>query len=160
MIEPIISDMKRLVKLHKSLLNVSKEKTEALKSNDTTKIQQLGQEERKHIQAIEKVEKSRQNNVAAWYEQEGIRNPEPTISDVLERLEGEEHQKLNAEYEAMILVLADLKNQERLNAELTQQSLQFINLSLDLLQPSLSNMNYGGEESSDKPKRSVFDSKA
>ncbi|SIS42969.1 flagellar protein FlgN [Salimicrobium flavidum] len=160
MIESIISDMKRLVKLHKSLLHASKEKTEALKNNDTAKLQQLGQEERRHIQAVEKVERVRQANVTAWYEEQGITNPDPTVSDMLERLEGESYDALNAEYEAMILVLADLKNQERLNAELTQQSLQFINLSLDLLQPSLSNMNYGGEEDSDKPKRSVFDSRA
>lgn len=160
MIESIISDMKRLVKLHKSLLHVSRKKTEALKTNDTGNLQQLGQEERRHIQALEKVEKGRRDNVRTWYDQEGIQNPDPTMSDMLEQLEGESHEKLNAEYEALILVLADLKNQERLNAELTQQSLQFINLSLDLLQPSLSNMNYGGEEGSEKPKRSVFDSRA
>lgn len=159
MIEPIISDMKRLVKLHRSLLYVSKEKTEGLKANDTSKLRQLDLEEKKHIQAVQKVEKGRQKHVNDWYVRQGTEDQQ-TISDMLTHLEGKEYEQLNEEYEAMILVLADLKHQERLNAELTKQSLQFINLSLDLLKPELANLNYGGEEKPAHSNRSIFDSKA
>ena len=56
--------------------------------------------------------------------------------------------------------LIALKQQEQLNIALIQQSMQFVQLSLDLLSPSLTNMNYGKEQKDQPINRSVFDSKA
>ncbi|UOQ45725.1 flagellar protein FlgN [Halobacillus salinarum] len=163
MIDVIVAAMAQLQQLHESLLALSKKKTEALKNNETTVIQELLAAERKHIQAIEKVEKKRLEHVAGWYEQNGHALEQPTISEMIELTHGEEQQKLQEAYEAFILVLADLKYQEELNAELTKQSLQFINLSMDMLQPSLKSMNYNSgaqKPANTEQKRSVFDSKA
>lgn len=160
-VKPIIQAMTQMKQLHESLLALSQKKTDALKSNDTTALQKLLATERKHVQAINKVEKQRMTVVNQWYEAQGLTTTEPTISEMLENLEGNEQEDLQAAYNELIIVLADLKQQERLNAELTKQSLQFVNLSLDMLQPSLDSVNYGGkEEQTTKPKRSVFDSKA
>lgn len=157
----VIKLMGQMRQLHESLVKVSKQKTEVLKANDTNELQQLLVSERKHIQAINKIEKQRAEAVGQWYNNRGIQTSEPTVSDMLSYLQGEEHQALKEAYNELILVLADLKNQERLNAELTKQSLQFVNLSLDMLQPSLDSVNYGGkQDQTSKPKRSVFDSKA
>ncbi len=162
-IDPIVTSMTQLRQLHESLLVLSKKKTAVLKQNETDALSQLLAAERKHVQAIDKVEKQRIKAVQAWYETHGYRASDPTISEMIELAEGEEQQKLQIAYEAFILVLADLKKQETLNAELTKQSLQFINLSLDMLQPSLQNLNYGGGSKPNgdtEQKRSVFDSKA
>lgn len=67
--------------------------------------------------------------------------------------------ELQRAYEALIFVLSDLKQQEALNAELIQQSMQFIHLSLNTLEPSIQSMNYGNQRQ-EAPKRSLFDSKA
>ncbi|MYL70004.1 flagellar protein FlgN [Halobacillus litoralis] len=161
-IDPVINHMKQLQQLHESLLSLSQKKTEALKTNDVTGIQQLLIQEKKHVQAIEKIEKQRERSVAQWASEEGLATHRQTVSELIEILNGEERERLQNVYEALILVLADLKQQEKLNTELTQQSLQFINMSLDLLQPSLQSVNYGGKEIKDgsTAKRSIFDSKA
>ena len=74
----------------------------------------------------------------------------------------EEKEQLQAIYENFIYVLADLKNQEKLNRELMEQSLQFVELSLDLLKPNHEkNMNYDKKQvQQNKASQSVFDSKA
>ncbi|MYL49180.1 flagellar protein FlgN [Halobacillus litoralis] len=161
-IDPVINHMKQLQQLHESLLSLSKRKTEALKTNDVTGIQQLLIQEKEHVQAIEKIEKQRERSVTQWASENGIPPRERTVSELIEILDGEEKERLQNAYEALILVLADLKQQEKLNTELTQQSLQFINMSLDLLQPSLQSVNYGVKETNhgSTAKRSIFDSKA
>ncbi|MFZ0370831.1 MAG: flagellar protein FlgN [Halobacillus sp.] len=162
-LKSVIQCMDHLKQLHESLLILSRKKTEALKSNDTNSIQQLLTQERKHVQAINKVEKQRGEAVVSWCEAQGLSTYEPTISNIIANLEGDSQAKLEAIYEEMILVLSSLKQQEQLNAQLTKQSLQFINMSLDMLQPSLDSVNYGGKSApsrNHKSKRSTFDSKA
>lgn len=118
-------------------------------------------QERKHVQAITQVDGKRAAAVEQWYQSNDLTLNDPTISEMLKYMEGNEKGQLQEAYEAMILVLSNLKEQEQLNKELTQQSLQFINLSLDMLQPTLGNVNYGNKsDKSEQPKRSVFDSKA
>ncbi|MCA1011249.1 flagellar protein FlgN [Halobacillus halophilus] len=162
-LKSVIQCMDQLKQVHESLLVLSRKKTEALKSNDTSGLQQLLTQERKHVQAINKVEKQRVEAVVSWCEAQGLSTYEPTISRIIANLEGDAQSKLEAIYEEMLLVLSNLKQQEQLNAQLTKQSLQFINMSLDMLQPSLESVNYGGKSASsknNKSKRSTFDSKA
>ncbi|MCA0984680.1 flagellar protein FlgN [Halobacillus yeomjeoni] len=162
-INTVVQHMNHLKKLHDSLLVLSKKKTDALKQNDVNGIQQLLIQERKHVQAISQVEKKREMAVSDWYRERGEIPLSATVSEMIEQLDGGEKAKLNEAYERLIFVLSELKKQEQLNSELTHQSLQFINLSLDLLQPSLNTVNYfnqTGTASDVQPKRSVFDSKA
>ncbi|MBX0357538.1 flagellar protein FlgN [Halobacillus sp. Nhm2S1] len=160
-VKPVINYMNQLQQLHESLLSLSTRKTEALKTNDVAGIQQLLLQEKKHVQAIEKVEKQRERSVAQWASEKDLHSREWTVSDLIEMVDGEEKELLQEAHEGLFLVLADLKQQEKLNKELTQQSLQFINMSLDLLQPSIQSVNYGGQEAGKSTaKRSIFDSKA
>ncbi|CDQ19207.1 FlgN protein [Halobacillus karajensis] len=158
-IEPVIQRMKQLQHLHESLLFLSKKKTETLKTNDLSEIQQLLTQERKHVQAIEKIEKQRVQSVTQWAQERDLKAREWTVSEMIDRLEGKEKENLMNIYEKLILVLSDLKQQEKLNTELTQHSLKFINMSLDLFQPSIQSVNYGRKQGYSN-KRSVFDSKA
>lgn len=151
--------MNKLTQLHKSLLTVSQAKTEALKHNGIEEMQKLLQQERKHVQAVKQIEKQRAEAAAEWFEEQGYTGQEQTVSAMLELLSGEEKEELQRAYEALIFVLSDLKQQEALNAELIQQSMQFIHLSLNTLEPSIQSMNYGNQRQ-EAPKRSLFDSKA
>ena len=56
--------------------------------------------------------------------------------------------------------ITQLKQQEQLNQALIQQSMQFVQLSLDILNPTIQTMNYGKNREDAGSKRSVFDSKA
>ncbi|MBN8235319.1 flagellar protein FlgN [Halobacillus kuroshimensis] len=155
----IITLMNKLTQLHKSLLTVSQTKTEALKHNETDEMQKLLQQERKHVQAVKQIEKQRTEAAAEWFKQKGHTGQDETVSAMLELHSGEEKEELQRAYEALIFVLSDLKQQEALNAELIQQSMQFISLSLNTLEPSIQSLNYGNQKQ-EAPKRSLFDSKA
>ncbi|WP_181347260.1 flagellar protein FlgN [Thalassobacillus sp. CUG 92003] len=159
----VIQLMEKQKQLHESLLTLSQQKTEILKQGEHENFQALLAKERKHVQAIETVEKQRMQAVSSWYDEQGIRSEDPTVSEMLTLIDNEwEREELQRIFDAFIFVMSDLRKQEKLNAELTQQSLQFINVSLDMLQPSLKNMNYGkpSQDSDKNQKRSVFDSKA
>ncbi|MCP3028100.1 flagellar protein FlgN [Halobacillus sp. A5] len=160
-IKQIIDYLERLKQLHESLLTLSKNKTEALKTNDIEELRACLNQERKHVSAIEMLEKKRIEAVNVWAAGEpGFEGKNPAVSDIIEWVDWSERKQLECVYESFILVLAELKQQEVLNGDLTRQSLQFVNMSLDLLQPTIENVNYGGTSQSSGPKRSVFDSQA
>lgn len=158
----LIQSLQELHVLHLDLLHVSKEKTETIKEGDTVKLQQILARERKLVRKLEKVENDRVLFVNAWVEENGIKE-EPTITKMLEWIH-EEDLKIELEKATIDLTKAmtDLKAQEKLNLALLNQSMQFVQLSLDLLSPSLKNMNYSqSNQTIDTSRsRSIFDTKA
>ncbi|GGC83030.1 hypothetical protein GCM10007216_12000 [Thalassobacillus devorans] len=158
----INQQIEKLKHLHVSLLQLTKEQTVVLKSGDTDKLQQMLPKERKLLQAIEKAENDRLEAVSEWYRQKNIGEESPQASRLLEILEdSEEKNILQKNLEEMTSLIFAIKGQQQLNAELTKQSLQFIHLSLDMLQPDINQMNYGRKtEISRGENRSIFDSKA
>ena len=61
----------------------------------------------------------------------------------------------------MLEIIIELRQNEKLNHDLIQQSLQFVHLSLEMLQPQERNINYHKDDKKQtKTTRSVFDSKA
>ena len=162
-VQQIIGELEKLLDLHKSLLSLSKEKTERIKNNEIDSFNELLMTERKHIQAIEQLEKKRIQLTEEWFNKHA-EDRERTISELIEAISDEAEKKsLEALYDNLIIVLAELKQQEKLNRDLAQQSLQFIELSLDMFQPVHNkNLNYNQPNQQKKPNRntSVFDSKA
>ncbi|TFB24381.1 flagellar protein FlgN [Filobacillus milosensis] len=162
-IQKITEHLEKLYQLNESLLTLSKQKTELVKKSKIDEFNELLMKERKHAQAIEQVEAKRVELTDEWFMKHAPNTSEKTLSQMIELVEGEaEKEKLQTVYENLIVNLADLKQQEALNQDLIQQSLQFIELSMEMFQPNSKNMNY------DKPKgqqgksssQSVFDSKA
>ena len=143
--QPIITSLQQLLELHQSLLSISENKTEVLKKGDLEGLQQLLKTERKHVQAIKKIEAQ---NVTA----------------LLELIDNDAEKKaLEAVTTTLAEVLVELKQQEQLNQQLTQQSLQFVQLSMNMIAPTIQSINYSNKNKSttdNTTKRSVFDSKA
>ncbi|WP_067843235.1 flagellar protein FlgN [Amphibacillus sediminis] len=162
-ITAIITSLDQLGELHKRLLHVSKEKTERLKKGDVTELQKLLKIEQKHVQAVQTVEAERIKAAEEWAHSEGYQPSEATVTFILERLDAtNERDQLELAATKLAEILVELKAQEALNQELTTQSLQFIRMNLDLLTPSLNNLNYGSQNNQDDPKnkRSIFNSQA
>jgi len=149
------------VELHEELFALSKDKTEIVKEGSLDKLQALLVSERKIVRKLEQKEKIRKTLVDEWYEHHQLPLEEATITNMLERLEDEEERNsLEHVTIALTKAMTNLKAQEKLNLALINQSMQFVQVSLDLLSPSLKNMNYGNTSSAEAPARSVFDSKA
>lgn len=153
--------LQQLVLLHESLLSISEQKTIAIKADDIEKLQPLLVKERKHVQALEQEEINRQKDVRNWFAENNFRSEDQTITSMLELITDKEQQARIAEITMQLTkVVTNVKRQEQLNHALIQQSLQFVELSLNLLNPSINNLNYGSKKETESVKRSVFDSRA
>src|SRR5699024_7974874 len=135
--------MDRLIELYQTLLEGAMQKTEILKEGSIDKLQTLLVQERKTVQALEQPEKKRQHAVKKWFSYRNI-TVHPTVTGMLEQITNETEKKdLEAKAIALIEVITRLKKQEHLNQELLRQSMQFVQMSLDMIQPTLEHMNYG-----------------
>ncbi|MRH41969.1 flagellar protein FlgN [Aquibacillus halophilus] len=163
-IQSIVEVLTTMTQLHDSLFTVSKNKTEALKQGNMEQLQDLLVQERKHVKAINQLEVKRIEMINKWSESQGLDNDSITVSVMLDNyLQGVEKESLEKVTTVLAETLLQLKQQEELNKQLTQQSLQFIQLSMDMIAPTIKNINYGNktENRADQiTKRSVFDSKA
>lgn len=163
-VQPIIEQLNKMIELHDSLLHLSKQKTETLKEGDMDKLQVLLKKEQTHVKAIDQLEHKRQQAVEMWARMHQLEPAAVTVTAIIEEYAaGADKEQLEMVTLALAERLMELRRQEDLNKQLTEQSLQFVQLSLDMIQPSIKNMNYGKiNQSSANPSlnRSVFDSKA
>jgi flagellar biosynthesis/type III secretory pathway chaperone len=158
----LIRLLNELTELHQELLTVSKHKTEAIKAGKTDELQRVLAEERKLSRKLERKESERMEAVNVWLEREGMNVSEPTVTAILEELDDEiGRNRLEGAAIELTNAITELKAQEKLNLALINQSMQFVQMSLDLLSPTLKNMNYSHTNSpAETPNRSIFDSKA
>ncbi|NIK12498.1 flagellar protein FlgN [Alkalibacillus almallahensis] len=161
-IDAIIEKLEKIQQLNESLLQLSKDKTEQLKQNNLETFNQMLIKERKHAQALDQIETKRVEETEAWFQEKGI-SDERTISNLIQTVDDPEKKAyLEALYEKLVYTLADLKQQEQLNRDLTEQSLQYVELTLDMLQPKhQKDLNYHKQQQSNQSTdHSIFDSKA
>lgn len=164
-IENIVAVLEKLEKLHKSLLEVSCKKTECVKIGDIDELNLMLKDEQSHIAAIQQLEQQRQMMVTDYLRAKGIAFTDtPTVAEVIEAAEKlEQKQQLEAARNRLLSVVDRLQQQNELNQQLIFQSLQFVNITLDLLRPRPEQMNYSGQEvrgTKAVNKKSYFDSKA
>jgi len=165
-IEKIVSVLMKLEKMHRSLLELAYKKTELVKIGNMEELNQMLKDEQAHIAAIEQLEQQRQNLVTEYLREKGIAHSDsPTVADVIEvAKKPEEKEKLEAIRNQLILVIDDLRKQNDLNQKLVFQSLQFVNITLDLLRPRPEQINYSGNEVRGTQqitnKKTYFDSQA
>lgn len=163
-VQHIITTLNNLAKLHNSLLKIAYDKTAIIKKSDMEALDNLLKEEQSHIAAIAQMDKARQDAVSNYLRSQQIVVPEhPTVADVLATARSEERATLEAARDRLLHAIHDLKFQNDLNQQLTYQSLQFVNLSLDMVRPRQEAMNYSKTEVTGKPQskeQGLFDSQA
>ncbi|EGQ26952.1 hypothetical protein HMPREF9372_0982 [Sporosarcina newyorkensis 2681] len=165
-IEPILTTLNHLEKLHTSLLRLSNDKTALLKSGDINGIDQLLKEEQAHLAAIVQMDQQRVNAVKQYLTEQGRPVPaEPTMTQLIELVNEPDKQPLAEAKDRLLHAIHELKQQNELNQQMTYQSLQFVNLSLDMVRPRPETANYSknevqGQSPGAKPKLSSFDSQA
>lgn len=158
----LIQTLHNTLLLHKSLNQLAKKKTEILKTGDTEALNSLLKEEKKHIQAIYKFELERIEVSKALLSKSDRQIDNPTITDCIEVANISDKQKLTklkVELQSQINALAD---RNKLNQQMLEQSLQFVNMSLDILMPDIDTFNYErpGYTGQYEDGRSIFNSKA
>lgn len=165
-VQSIAVMLNHLEKLHTSLLRIATEKTELLKTGDINGIDQLLKEEQAHLAAVVQLDQQRISAVKQYLAEQGRSfAEEPTMTQLIESAGGQDKQLLEEARDRLLHVIHELKQQNELNQQLTYQSLQFVNLSLDMARPRPESATYSknevqGQSNAAKSKSSSFDSKA
>lgn len=144
------------------MLEISKEKTELIKTSDMDGLSKLLMKERKFVQQLSKIENEREEIVNRAFRDLQIEDEEKTVTVLLNHIDNErEKASLERAVTKLLEIIIELRQNEKLNHDLIQQSLQFVHLSLEMLQPQERNINYHKDDKKQtKTTRSVFDSKA
>jgi len=156
----LITTLDKLLKLHQSLYELAVRKTDIIKNGDMDALNQILKDEQTHIAAIEQMEKGRQKAAKAIA-------PEvehPVILDCIKHLDEPEQNHLVKLADELVKVVHQLKEQNHLNQQLVHHSLKFVHLSMDLLRPQPTEINYGppskSKQSSEASPLGMFNSKA
>ena len=163
-ITKILATLDNLEKIHRSLLSLAYDKTEIIKNGDMEALDQLLKGEQAHLAAISQMDVQRQTAVTDYLTDQGRSVPvNPTVSDVLSITPEEERTRLEEARDRLLHAIHDLKWQNDLNQKLTYQSLQFVNLSLDMVRPQPESVNYTKTEVKGRAQsneQTTFDSQA
>lgn len=157
--EKLVETLKKILILHQNLLKLSERKTDILKKGDIDALNEQMKEEQKYILAIRQLENER---IAIVDKLLGPRVQERTLSKCIEASSEPIQTELVNIHENLLKVTQELKAVNELNQQLTHQSLQYVNMSLDMLLPQEQTATYGNPAGTKEKKqsRSMFDSKA
>lgn len=155
MIEASLSD---LLSLHENLLELSLEKKAVLIKGNTDLLRAITGKEQKLIKAIQKKDHELQSNCNGFLGNE----QKQTLNDVLQKVDNQAKAALIDIKQKLETVLGLIRTQNDTNQQLIKQSLQFIEVSIDLLKPDIDTYNYNRSDSKypyEKEGYSIFESK-
>lgn len=160
--DSLIRILEKQLKLYTSLYEIAISKVDVIKGNDISTLNQMMNNEQKHITAITALENERIKELQQLFQTSS--GSQPTMSECIEKADIEQKLILEDLYKNLTDLLQKIKDQNELNQELIQQSLQFVNYSLDLFQPRTKSINYGPPSGNKKAtpigSRSIFNSQA
>ena len=137
--EQLISTMEKLLKLHKSLYEVAQKKTETVKIGDIGALNHILKDEQAHLTAINLLENERQKYTSSLVP----RTEKPTIEECLAVVDESTRNKLDHLRSELKNTITEIQQRNELNQQMLFQSLQFVNLSLNLIAPQPEDYNYG-----------------
>ncbi|MGE8206895.1 flagellar protein FlgN [Heyndrickxia sp. NPDC080065] len=157
--EALIDTLDKLQKLHEKLYDLAILKTEYIKKGDMEGLQSILKDEQTFVAAIHTMEAKRLEAAKHLLGTED--DSETTLSDCIAAASEKHKDKLTTLQTNLVTSIEKLKNQNELNQMLTYQSLQFVNMTLDILQPIPDTMNYGrpNEQTAQMPSIPLFNSK-
>ena len=161
--KPIIEQLDVLLTLHENLHKLAVQKTEVIKKGDMEKLNKLLIEEQKFVKAIEQTENKRQRSVEQFFQQRNELPPtQPSMLDVMEVVASSERERLDTQRTQLLHIVGELKQTNSLNQQLVYHSLQYVNVTLDMLRPQRNNLNYGhpSQATQGQVSRGMFDSRA
>ncbi|PPA70246.1 flagellar protein FlgN [Jeotgalibacillus proteolyticus] len=155
--QPLIQVLDKTLKLHKSLHQLALKKTTIIKEGDISRLNELMKEELKHVSAIQMLEGKRSGLACTI-----TGKKESTLTECLPFLPQGEQKELKLLQGKMEEVLSGLKEQNQLNQQLIEQSMQYVSMNLHLLMPQAESQSYSsqGQEQSADHIKPIFNSKA
>lgn len=160
-IAPLLNKLQDLLKAHETLLLISDEKTDVLIEGNMEAFQKILLSEKKAVKELSRAENERQKVSTQYASDYKLTEEEVTVTSLIERLTGsDEQQQLEDITTKLVNCITELKRKEEMNRVLIQQSMQFVQFSLDVMNPNIEKMNYGHKSKNSNNARSTFDSQA
>ena len=152
-IPTIITILEKMLTLHAYLYELTVRKEEIVKANKVEELQQLTREEKQYTRAIIQLDKQRaelsEGKTVTELAEMSSPTEKSTLLDLKARLTG---------------IIGSIQKQNELNQLLLEQSLQFVTMTLNTLNPQPNAVNYekpaNTKKSVSAPARSLFDSRA
>jgi flagellar biosynthesis/type III secretory pathway chaperone len=134
-IQEIVDIMQEMTGLHQQLLELAVQKKDVIIHNQVDQLNGLVNKESKLVKRISELEQQRVFETDRYLVGKGYRpNPAITVSDLTRIIvKAGEKQALTQAQAQLLEVLEGLKAANKLNQELSKQSLAFIDYSLNLL---------------------------
>jgi len=163
-IQPLAETLQGLIELHQALLELAKEKTPVLVDNRVDVLTQLMNKESKLLKKVVELDQLRTQAMNEYLTARGYHpNPNVTISDLAKMIFKMDEKKILLQLqEEFTALLTKLKHVNELNQKLIEQSLMFINYSVDLLLDSPPEVTYGKpqQHAPSASRAGLFDTKA
>ncbi|MGG1518944.1 flagellar protein FlgN [Paenibacillus oryzisoli] len=134
-IQPLLDTMEKLQEAHEALLELTVLKTPVLVSNDIDQLNAIVNRENKWIRAIAEANQERIQVIGSYLISRGYNpNPKITVGDLIKVIfKAEEKQALMQAQQKLLATIEQLKEKNAINQQLIEQSLSFIDYSLDLI---------------------------
>lgn len=134
--------VEQLICVHQSLYELALQKTEAIKQGDAQTVDRLSQKEKPLVAELESLEAKRTDQVAR-----DVARPEATFSEWSQVVVSDsERPKWHELYLKLASSVLALKQANQLNQEMLRQSLQWVKMNINLLQPQTQSVNYGNRK--------------
>src|SRR5690554_2452611 len=140
--QEIVTIFKALTAVHEKFNEKAIEKQEAVKKGNMQALDQLLKEESALIQQLGKLENTRQHVVNAWMQEKGFVKENVTFEQLMKFFTEENKEELLHWEQRLVQEITKLKQQNELNQQLIEESLRFVNMSLDAMQPKQEFSNY------------------
>ncbi|MZQ85784.1 flagellar protein FlgN [Paenibacillus sp. 5J-6] len=134
-IQALLETMERLQESHESLLELAQDKTQIIVSNNLDQLNLMVNKESKWIRVISEANQQRILLINSYLISRGY-NPNPliTVGDLIKVIfNAQEKQALMQAQQKLLATVMQLKSVNNFNQELIEQSLSFINYTVDLV---------------------------
>jgi flagellar biosynthesis/type III secretory pathway chaperone len=123
-----------LIQLHKALYTLAVQKKDVLIKGDVDELVAITRQEQKLIKAVGSAEEARQAVVARLFASLGFTRDNGTITDLIKlTTSAEEKMRLTTYRDELMRIVSELRDANELNQQLLEQSLSFVNMTLNLI---------------------------
>lgn len=149
--DKIIQNLTNLLRMHKSLLDLATKKTDIIVESDMEELDAMIKTEQAHVAAIEQLERQRQQLVTDYLAAKGSASSlTPTVAELIEAADAPNKAKIQTIREELLTIIDALKAKNEFNQKMVYQSLQMVNMTLDMMRPQpmtqADTMNYSSKE--------------
>lgn len=157
----LINILERETEIYEELLKISKDKTDIIVKGKVTDLENITKVEQNFALDIERLEALREKVIKNLADDIGINHSNLTISKLIKYLDKENAQELEKCKENLLGIINEIKNINDLNAKLIQNSIDYINFSINLLAsiPEANNNYSSTGNSNEGMQKTYFDVK-